>query len=409
MTLVSANAATRADSLLMQYLREQGLKEYRFATTQFYVTAVAKYEALLADLEKAQKSVDMEYFIFANDTIANQVLDILRQAVKRGVKVRIIVDGYKDKVRGFNYQGNVAAKLRKEGIDLVVFDPWKFPYLNHVPRDHRKIVVIDGKVGYLGGMNIADYYMHGREGMKSEWRDLHMRITGEACKGLQLMFEKSWQVANNPDSKILFIPQQEETNIGSAWDVQSAERGRIAVFFERTRESRRKKAETREAFKAAFASVQDTLRLISPYFMPTRSVRKALIAAADRGVVIQILHSKEGDIALLAHGNRHFAKKMLKHGAEVYLHRTAFHHSKFLTADGQFAMVGSANLNARSLSFDYEASCFLFDEPVTSQLNAMFNSELQKCDTLTLRNYDKLPLGERIIGWIVDNILSPCL
>ena len=403
--LVSAHAETRSDSLLLQYLLTQGLREYAFDDIDVYTNGTDKFNALFADIRQAKTSIDVEYFIFANDSIGRCTIAHLLDAARRGVKVRLVIDGYKDYERGYGYDGPRLDSLRQQGIDVQIFDPWRRPYLCHVLRDHRKIVVIDHEIGYIGGLNVADYYINGNPEVYGGWRDTHIRIVGKAVEGLAGYFENAWNISVHG--------MDYERQLRSAATVPDSllrvAECRKVVYFERSRVSKQKKAETRNAIIAAFNTAQDTLRIVSPYFLPTHTVRQALVNAIDRGVKVQILFSCEGDNALLTAGNMHFAKRLLRHGAEVFLYRGAFHHSKIMMVDGSHSMVGSANLNSRSLKWDYEASCFVFDPEVTARLNAIFEQDCLNSDKMTIDDYHQKPLGKRLLGWLANRILTPIL
>lgn len=403
--LASAHAGTRSDSLLLQYLLTQGLREYAFDDIDVYTNGTDKFNALFADIRQAKTSIDVEYFIFANDSIGRCTIAHLLDAARRGVKVRLVIDGYKDRERGYGYDGPRLDSLRQQGIDVQIFDPWRRPYLCHVLRDHRKIVVIDHEIGYIGGLNVADYYINGDPGVYGGWRDTHIRITGEAVEGLAGYFENAWNISVHG--------MDYERQLRSAATVPDSllrvADVRKVVYFERSRVSKQKKAETRNAIIAAFNTAQDTLRIVSPYFLPTHTVRQALVRAIDRGVKVQILFSRDGDNALLTAGNMHFAKRLLRHGAEVFLYRGAFHHSKIMMVDGSHSMVGSANLNSRSLKWDYEASCFIFDPEVTARLNDIFIQDCTHSDRMTIDDYRQKPLGKRLLGWLANRILTPIL
>ena len=405
---VYVHAETRSDSLLLQCLRMQGLKEYAFDGINVYTNGTDKFNALLADISQAKTSIDVEYFIFANDSIGQLTIGHLLDAARRGVKVRLVIDGYKDHERGYGYDGPRLDSLRRQGINVQIFDPWRRPYLCHVLRDHRKIVVIDQKIGYIGGLNVADYYINGDPEVYGGWRDTHIRITGEAVEGLISYFDNAWNISvhgTDYERRLhaaaadVVVPDSELCAAGS----------RKVVYFERSRVSKQKKAETRNAIIAAFNTAQDTLRIVSPYFLPTHTVRKALVNAIDRGVKVQILFSCEGDNALLTAGNQHFSTRLLRHGAEVFLYRGAFHHSKIMMVDGSHSMVGSANLNSRSFKWDYEASCFVFDPEVTARLNAIFEQDCLNSDKMTIDDYRQKPLGKRLLGWLANRILTPIL
>lgn len=401
-------ADTRSDSLLLQYLKMQGLKEYAFDRINVYTNGTDKFNSLFADIRQAKTSIDVEYFIFANDSIGQCTIGHLLDAARRGVKVRLVIDGYKDHERGYGYDGPRLDSLRQQGIDVQIFDPWRRPYLCHVLRDHRKIVVIDQKIGYIGGLNVADYYINGDPEVYGGWRDTHIRITGEAVEGLIRYFDNAWNISVHGTD---YERQLRATAVNVAVpDSDLCVTGsKKVVYFERSRVSKQKKSETRNAIIAAFNTAQDTLRIVSPYFLPTHTVRKALVNAIDRGVKVQILFSREGDNALLSAGNQHFSKRLLRHGAEVFLYRGAFHHSKIMMVDGSHSMVGSANLNSRSLKWDYEASCFVFDPEVTAELNAIFEQDCTNSDIMTIDDYRQKPLGKRLLGWLANRILTPFL
>ena len=404
LSFISVKAEMRADTLLLRYLRSQGLVEYPFDSIDVYTNGADKFNAMFEDFHNARKSIDIEYFIFANDSIAHLTLSELRTAIDRGVKVRLIVDGYKDRERHYGYDGPRLDILRSQGIEINVFDPLRHPYLCHVPRDHRKIVVIDDEIGYIGGLNVADYYIEGKPDVYGGWRDTHVRIKGEAVKGLSWLFDKAWNISVNgtkAEKKYRVNPEPASTDV--------AEKNSTIVYFERSRESRKKKAETRKAIIEAFNSAKDTLRIVSPYLLPTYTVRKALVKAIDRGVNVQILFSRDGDQPILSFGNYHLSKRLMKHGADIYLYKGAFHHSKIIMVDGQFSMVGSANLNSRSLKWDYEASCFIFDHDVTAELDSIFEKDKQQSDYLTPEYYSKIPVGKRVLGWFADRFLTPIL
>ena len=180
------------------------------------------------------------------------------------------------------------------------------------------------------------------------------------------------------------------------------------VYFERGRANKKKKAEARNAIIAAFDAAQDTIRLVSPYLLPTHTVRQAMIRAIDRGVHVEVLFSKKGDMDMLSYGNFHFAKRLIRHGAHVFLYKGSFHHSKIMMIDGTVSMVGSVNLNSRSLKWDYEAACFVFDKKTTAELNRIFEEDKLQCDTFSIEYYKKeFPRQFRHKGWWVDRFLTP--
>lgn len=387
----------RADSTLMHYLMGEGLVRYNAEEVKYFTNGHDKFEALIQDIDKAQKRIWIEYFIFANDSIGTLVMSHLIQAAQRGCDVRVVTDYYKDRERHFGMGSRqYADSLAALGIDFQMFDRYKVLWFNHVSRDHRKIVNIDDHIGYIGGLNVADYYING-DPIYGGWRDMHVRITGPAVEGLALLFHDQYTASGGrrPYDASFRSSQTKEAEI---------------VYFERSQASRQKKAETRNAIIAALDAARDTVRIVTPYLMPTHTVRQAIIRALDRGVHMEFLFSKVGDIELVSSGNYHFAQRLLRHGAHIYLYKGEFHHSKIMIVDGQFCMVGSANLNSRSLKFDYEASCFLFGQETTARLNQIFTDDKTRCDTLTHSYYKKnYSLGFRLKGWFSDRFLTPVM
>lgn len=402
---VSAFSTERADSTLMRYLRGEGLIAYPATGVSLYTNGHDKFEALIKDIDNAKRRVWIEYFIFANDSIGTLVMDHLVQAAQRGCDVRVVTDYYKDRERHYGMgRPEYADSLASLGVDFQMFDRYKVLWFNHVCRDHRKIVNIDDSIGYIGGLNIADYYIVGKPAFGG-WRDTHARILGPAVEGLAKLFHNQY-AASGGKQEYTFSRSQDNSSLLTPHSTLAE-----VVYFERIHNGGKKKqAETRNAIIAALDAAKDTIRLVSPYLLPTHTVRQAIIRALDRGVHMEVLFSKVGDSPMLSYGNYHFAKRLLKHGAHIYLYKGKFHHSKIMMIDGQVSMVGSANLNSRSLKWDYEASSFIFSPQVTQELNQIFEEDKLQCDTFSIPYYkENFSLGFRSKGWWIDRFLTPIL
>lgn len=394
-------ADERADSTLMSYLKGEGLQSYSADEVTLFTNGHDKFETLIRDIDNAKRRVWIEYFIFANDSIGTLVMDHLVQAAQRGCDVRVVTDYYKDRERHYGMsRPEYADSLAALGVDFQMFDRYKVLWFNHVCRDHRKIVNIDDSIGYIGGLNIADYYIVGKPSFGG-WRDTHARITGPAVEGLALLFHNQYSASGGAREYTFEANPVTKRN----------EKDLSVVYFERVHNGGYKKqAETRNAIIAALDAAKDTIRLVSPYLLPTHTVRQAIIRALDRGVHMEVLFSKVGDSPMLSYGNYHFAKRLFKHGAHIYLYKGEFHHSKIMMIDGQVCMVGSANLNSRSLKYDYEASSFIFSPEVTQKLNRIFEVDKLKCDTFSIEYYKKnFSLGFRCKGWWIDRFFTPIL
>ena len=396
--MTAGMAEERADISLRKWAENAGLSCYPFHEAAIYTDGHTKFKAMLEDIDAARKTVDIEYFIYAPDSIGREVTDHLHRAAQRGVKVRLLIDDYKSRMRNYGYNGQWLDSMATLGIETRLFDPMTFPWVNRIFRDHRKVVVIDDTISWIGGLTVADYYLKGDTVTYGAWRDTHVRITGRlAAVPFQESFLRQWSHG-----------EDEPVGEGSPGALRSVT-GRDVIFFERGRSSHTKKAETRRAYVAAFRSARKSIRIVNPYFMPTASVRRALIDAIDRGVDVQIMLPLINDEPTLGAGNLNFAHRLVKHGAKVYLYKGAFHHSKILMVDDCYCMIGSANLNSRSLRWDYEASCFLLSPEVTANLTAVFNRDLEACDLMTAEYYKSLKKGLRAKGWIVNHIFTPLL
>lgn len=399
------HAQQRADSTLMRYLRGEGLIAYPATDVTIYTNGHDKFEALFRDIDNAKRRVWIEYFIFANDSIGTLTMQHLIAAAQRGCDVRVVTDYYKDRERHYGMsRPEYADSLARLGVDFQMFDRYKILWFNHVCRDHRKIVNIDDSIGYIGGLNIADYYIVGKPAFGG-WRDTHARIIGPAVEGLAKLFHNQY-AASGGKQEYTFSRSQDNSSHLTPHSTRPE-----VVYFERIHNGGyQKQAETRNAIIAALDAAQDTIRLVSPYLLPTHTVRQAIIRALDRGVHMEVLFSKVGDSPMLSYGNYHFAKRLLKHGAQIFLYRGKFHHSKIMMIDGQVSMVGSANLNSRSLKYDYEASSFIFSPEITRQLNRTFEEDKLSCDTFSIPYYkSNFSLGFRRKGWWIDRFFTPIL
>ena len=408
-----------AAACLAAWARSEGLAVASVDSVALYTCGRDKFDALLSDIRAARRTVDVEYFIYANDSIGHALTALLLQKAAEGLRVRLVVDDYKAAMRHYGFTPGRCDSLRRAGVDVRMFDPWRFPYVNHMQRDHRKIVVVDGTVGYIGGLNVADYYIDGAPSVYGAWRDTHVRLTGPCVDGLTAYFETAFALAggdlgarggDGADAPAFdALTGGSDASAGCAAGAPAGGRRDSVILFERSRASRQKKAETRHAYIAAFDAVRRRMLIVNPYFMPTRSVRRALVRALDRGVEVEVLLSAVSDEPTLNLGCINFARRLQRHGAQIYLYRGAFHHSKILMLDDSVSMVGSANLNSRSLRWDYEASCFLLSPDVTRRLTDVFETDKLSADTLTLERYRAFPWGQRLRGALVNHLLTPFL
>ena len=398
-SLFTARAQT-ADSLICQQLRDYGIQFTSGNSVTLLMSGQQKFDDMFAAIRQARHSVHLEYFNFRNDSIAFLLFDILKQKRKEGVEIRALFDGFGNDSNNQPLKKHHLKQLRRDGIDIHEFDPIRFPWVNHIwPRDHRKIVVIDGSVAYTGGMNVADYYIKGTEQVGS-WRDMHCRIEGPAVNQLQDIFVRIWRKTTGED--LSGRPEYFRGGTVPGTHPTSA----IAIV---NREPRTTNDVMRYFYVNAIDDAHDSIRIINPYFTLIPSVKKAIKRAIKRGIKVDIMLSSKSDIPLTPDCALYNAHKLMKRGAHVWLYKPGFHHSKIMMVDGRFCTVGSTNLDARSLRFDYEENAVIVDTAVTRQLDQMFTRDIQESIYLTPETWNEIRTPwQKFRGWFA-HLLRPFL
>lgn len=394
----------RSDSAMVSYLRSEGVAITHGNRVCLLKSGEEKFDDLFTAIRKARHYIHLEYFNFRNDSIASLLFSELDKKVQEGVKVRAMFDAFGNWSNNKPLKKKHLKELAKRGIEIVKFDPLNFPFIgDFMSRDHRKIVIIDGQVAYTGGMNVADYYIEGLP-VFGDWRDMHMRIEGPAVDELQRIFLTMWEKATDErltDSIYYFPPKTNDLHIEGTVDGVT-----IGIV---DRVPRKTPKLMRQAYARAILSADEKIELINPYFIPTRTVRRALKKAVKKGVDVQIMVSSKGDIPITPDASLHVARQLQKRGATVYQFDGGFHHSKIMMVDDKFCTVGSTNLNSRSLRYDYEVNAFIFDSRVTGELSDVFNADKQQSTLMTDESWKKRSRWHRFVGWFSNLILTPFL
>lgn len=362
-----------------------------------------KFDDMLAAISQAKHYVHLEYFNFRNDSIGNALFTLLAHKAKEGVRVRALFDYFGNKSNNRPLKKHDLNKIRSAGIEIYGFDPIVFPWINHaLHRDHRKIVIIDGKLVYTGGMNVADYYIKGKPEF-GEWRDMHMRIEGEAVSVYEEIFNDMWEKTTGrfvqPDSLLLADMAHDRSDFqGLKQDTTPTAGKKLIGVVDRVPKIRPQIM--REAYCEAIDNAQVQIQIVNPYFTLIRSVRKVLNRALDRGIKVEIMVSTKSDVKLIPDIVAYNVHKLMKRGADIYFYETGFHHTKVMMVDSLFCTVGSANLNSRSLTFDYEVNAFVFDSCTTRELQNVFEEDKKNSTRLTPENWKKrTSFGQRFRGW----------
>lgn len=377
--LPTSSRAETSDSIIRREMTDFGVRFTNDNSVHVLKSGQEKFDDLFAHIRQAHHSVHLEYFNFRNDSIASLLFDLLREKRREGVQVRALFDGFGNDSNNQPLKKRHLRALRDDSIEIYEYDPIRFPWINRIwPRDHRKIVIIDGSIGYTGGMNVADYYINGTEQV-GEWRDMHCRIEGSAVNDLQLIFREIWYKVTG---EMLTDPAYfRGGNAGhQTVGIVNREPGTICVadghLLGRNNAIRR-------FYKDAIDAAQDSITLVHPYFTLEPSTKKALYRALKRGVKMNIMISQKSDIPLTPDCVFYYAHKLMKRGANIWIYQPGFHHSKIMMVDGRFCTIGSANLNSRSLRYDYEANAIILSQETTSELDHIFNEDTKKSVLMT--------------------------
>jgi cardiolipin synthase A/B len=353
-----------------------------------------KYPRLLEDVRNAQSSIHLLYYIWSEDEFTITLKDALIERAKAGVKVHALADA-----SCLNVSKEYLQELRDAGVQI-------YPYLAYMNigrlhsanyRSHRKIVVIDGKIGYIGGMNLDKEQLPGGNRLGS-WRDTHLRIEGEAALALQSAFAVSWynQTQEKFDAETYF-PKPDIEHL-PVTPVQITLGGPDSQW----------KA-MQQLYFFMIMTAAKKVQIQSPFFIPDESLLEALKAAALSGVDVEIMVSKHGTALELAHrASFTYVAEVARAGAKVYLYNKGYFHSKTINVDSQLCAVGTANFDIRSFSINYEAMAVLYDSDKARELEADFENDKTCCEIFSLEEYESSPLWRRLLN-STTRLASPLL
>lgn len=402
--------AQTSDSLIVKELRSEGVSFSKNNTVTLLLTGQEKFDDLFSAIKQAKSSIHLEYFNFRNDSIANQLFNLLADKVKEGVEVRALFDAFGNMSNNKPLRKKELDNLRERGIEIYEFDPIRFPWINHVfARDHRKIVVIDGSIAYTGGMNVADYYINGTK-VVGEWHDMHCRIEGDEVNTLQKIFIKAWNKVTKQHLSGAKYYRGDRPNTTfvdlKRPAVDSLNNMMVGII---NREPRTSNAIIRKFYTTAIDVAKDSIQIINPYFTLNRAIKKAIKRAVKRGVKVDIMLSVRSDIPLTPDCGFYNAHQLMKRGCNIWMYMPGFHHTKVIMVDGLFCTVGSANLNSRSLNFDYEANAVIVNKEVTQELCNLFNAEKKESFLLTPKKWNEMRTPwKKFVGWFA-HLLAPVL
>lgn len=319
------------------------------------------YSSMLEAIEKATHHIHFEIYRFNIDKTGNKFRDLLIKKAAEGVEVRMIIDD----VGSWSFKKRYIDEMRNSGVQIFPFFPVRIPWLasklNY--RNHRKILVTDGITGFIGGMNVADKYLHGLPRL-GQWRDTHLRVTGDAVAGMNRIFLIDWYFLSGEilTKNMDYFPK---LNIdGDSW-IQMASSGPDSDW-----------ANIMQAYLSAIATANEKVYLCTPYFSPNESILNALKTAALSGKDVRLIIPEKPDSIIANWNSRSYVSELLYAGVRVYLYVSGFNHSKYIVVDGVFSSVGSVNVDMRSFDLNFEVTALIYDEDFAAKLENMFMNDL---------------------------------
>lgn len=351
-------------------------------------TFPAIFEALL----NAKHHIHLEYYMIEEDTIGEKLKTILIAKAKQGVEVRLIYDD----VGSWGLSDKYVEELTNAGVQANAFIPVRFPrFAQKINfRNHRKIIIIDGKTGFVGGLNFADRYMYGAPDI-GFWRDTHLKLEGTAVGSLQVVFLTDWHFTSDKllnDSKYFPVYESCEKCF-----VQIATSGPDSDW-----------DSIMQTYFYAISTAKEYLYISTPYFIPNESILTAIKTVALSGVDVRIILPSRSDSKLTYYGSMSYLKELLEADVHIYMYNKGFTHSKVLIVDDVFSSVGTANMDLRSFDQNFEVNALIYDETVATKLKESFMEDLSYCELLSLEEYSKRSISRRIAEGIA-RIFSPIL
>ena len=347
------------------------------------------FSSIAAALASARESIHIEYYIFCEDKVGNYIAELLEKKAREGVEVRLIFDA----VGSWKLSKEFISRLRASGVEVGRFSPISFPYFTHYLnyRNHRKIVVVDGRIAYTGGINIAERYLKGDT--MGLWYDVHLRVEGEAVADFQRMFLSDWALVSGQTlNDKQYFPASVVTNQAPMQVVGSSVSSRWSAIS--------------QAFFAAITGAARTITISTPYFIPSTSLLEALKVAALKGVDVRIVIPARSDSRLVHWATCSFVDGLLAAGVKVYLYTAGFLHSKLIAVDGHMASVGTANMDIRSLEDNSEVSTFIYDREVVAQITETLEGYIANSRRVTPEEWYSRPQVQRFID-AMARLLSP--
>lgn len=352
----------------------------RNSNIHLFTSGPELFNDLFAACRNAQSHIHISFYIVKNDAISSEFLAVLNEKAAAGVEVRLLLDW----VGGFRVSRKKLNELRKNGGHFSFSHLPKFPYYFHSlqVRNHRKIAVIDGKVGFMGGYNVGKEYMN-EDPKLSPWRDYHLKIAGEGALDLQKVFLLDWCTATKehlPENEIYFPTQKK-----GACSHQIVPSQGISI---------------EDAYSTLIQEAKQSIFIGTPYFIPSKRLLHDLLAALKRGVHLTIVVPYDADHLLVKEASFPFLRKLIKNGANVYEYINGFYHAKIIFVDGTVCDIGTANFDKRSLFINYEINCYVYDHEFLRDVRDVIQTDVDHSQRLTLEKLNNKKRFQPIWEWV---------
>ncbi|HET7628529.1 MAG TPA: cardiolipin synthase, partial [Bacillales bacterium] len=347
----------------------------RHGDVSFYDQGVPFFKDYFRAIEQAYDHIHINFYIFRNDTIGKQLCARLRKKAREGVKVRVLVDWM-----GSHFFSKKERKdLERAGVSFAVSNrprpPFWFFTMNR--RNHRKITVVDGKIGFLGGFNVGDEYL-GKKPELGNWRDYHIKIENDGVQDLQQQFLVDWKTATGEQIE------------GSRYYPELAKGMTPLQLFSSNGTS------LEDFFCDLFNRAEQSIVIGTPYYIPGPRIQQALLSARKRGVAVTLLLPMKKDHPLVHEAAVPYFAPLIKAGCDIYMYYQGFYHAKVMIIDGTLCDVGTANLDRRSLVLNNEINCFMHDPAIIARVRAALTRDIRQSERLTLRRLRRRPLVQRL-------------
>ncbi|WP_240377396.1 cardiolipin synthase [Bacillus piscicola] len=362
--------------------------------TDIFTDGIDKFEQLLKDIEAATDHIHFQYYIFRHDHLGSRILHALTKKAREGVIVRLMYDDMGSRT----LKKKVFHQLKEAGGEVEVFFPKRLPLINLRLnyRNHRKLVIIDGKIGYLGGFNVGDEYL-GLNPKFGYWRDTHLRMQGQVVKAIQTRFILDWNQATHHH----YIHYEDRL-----FPVSAPVGDLAAQIISSGPDSEWQ--QIKNGYMKMIMAAKESIFIQTPYFIPDQSLMDALQMASLSGKDVRIMIPSKPDHPFVYWATYSHIGELLKTGARVYIYDNGFIHCKSIVVDGKVGSIGTANIDVRSFKLNFEVNAFMFHKPTAERMTAIFEQDMEKSWELTMERYQERSLWIRFKESI-SHLLSPIL